>query len=67
MNEKSFPRLFKLLPILTFFAYWAYACLASAVHTNDPRLIKLGLVTLPLLAAMLAAVLKAGRCAGKWG
>lgn len=64
--DKSFPRLFKLLPILAFFAYWAYACLACAVHTSDPRLIKLGILTVPLLAAMAAAALKAGGCAGKW-
>ena len=61
MNENSFPRLFRLLPILAFFAYWAYACLAGALLANDPRLVKLGVLTLPLLAAMAAAAVKAFR------
>lgn len=46
------------LPMLAFLAYWLYAGLFAAVVTGDPRLVKLGLITLPVIAAMAAAVYK---------
>lgn len=52
-------RLVDLLPMLAFLGYWLYAGLLAAVMTGDRRLLLLGLVTLPVLAAMAAALRRA--------
>ena len=58
MSEKTKDRWFACLPVMVFFAYWLYACLFCAVMTGEARLLGLGLVTLPLLAAMAATVVR---------
>lgn len=52
-------RLVDLLPMLAFLGYWLYAGLVPAIMTGDSRLVLLGLVTLPALAAMAAALWRA--------
>lgn len=49
-------RLVDLLPMLAFLGYWLYAGLFASLMTGDRRLVLLGLVTLPALAAMAAAI-----------
>lgn len=44
------------LPMAAFLGYWLYAGLLAAAGTGDPRLLRLGLVTLPALAAMAEAI-----------
>jgi len=44
------------LPMLAFLGYWLYAGLLAAFMTGDPRLPRLGLITLPVLAAMAEAL-----------
>lgn len=45
--------------MLAFLGYWLYAGLVPAIMTGDSRLLLLGLVTLPALAAMAAALWRA--------
>jgi len=54
-------KLLGYLPILAFFGYWVYACLICAALTREPRMLKLGIITTPLLAVMAAAALKTAR------
>lgn len=49
-------RLVDLLPMLAFLGYWLYAGLFASLMTGDRRLVLLGLITLPVLGAMAAAV-----------
>jgi len=44
------------LPMLAFLGYWLYAGLLAALATGDRRLVLLGLITLPVLAAMAEAL-----------
>ncbi len=44
------------LPMLAFLGYWLYAGLLAAAATGDRRLVLLGLITLPVLAAMAEAL-----------
>lgn len=44
-----------LLPIAAFLAFWLMAGLLSALVTADGRLVALGVVTLPAVAAACAA------------
>lgn len=44
------------LPMLAFLGYWLYAGLFAAVMTGDGRLLLLGLITLPVVAAMAWAL-----------
>lgn len=59
--EKARGKFFGCLPILAFFGYWLYSCPVCALLTREPRMFKLGVVNLPLLAVMAAAALKAVR------
>jgi len=49
------------LPMAAFLGYWLYAGLLAALATGDRRLLLLGLITLPALAAMAAAVRRTAR------
>ncbi len=44
MSKKTFAA----LPIFAFLAYWTWACLLCALITRDPRLLKIGFVSLPV-------------------
>ncbi len=44
------------LPMLAFLGYWLYAGLLAALLTGERKLVLLGLITLPVLAAMAAAL-----------
>lgn len=61
MEEKD--RWIDRLPMLAFLGYWLYAGLLAAVLTGDRRLTLLGLITLPVLAAMVWAL--RGTAAGR--
>ncbi len=40
------------LPMVAFLGYWLYAGLLAALLTGERKLVLLGLITLPVLAAM---------------
>lgn len=44
------------LPMLSFLGYWLYAGLLAALTTGERKLVLLGLITLPVLAAMAEAL-----------
>ena len=44
-----------LLPIVAFLAFWLMAGLLSALLTEEPRLLALGVVTLPAVVAACVA------------
>ena len=48
-------------PILAYAGFWLQGAALAALITRDPRLIALGLVTIPAVAAMLAAVVRIRR------
>jgi predicted branched-subunit amino acid permease len=48
-------------PLLAYLGFWLQGAAIGAVITGDPRLIKLGLVTIPALLALLAAFIKIRR------
>lgn len=58
MNSSRFDRLLDYFPLLAYLGFWLQGAALSAVITGDPRLMKLGVVTLPALLALLAAFLK---------
>ena len=45
-------------PILAYFGFWLQGALIGALITGEPKLIMLGLVTVPALLALLIAVIK---------
>ena len=55
MEKKAF---FPYLPVISLFLYWLYACVAGALVSGDPRLLKLSFVSLPLAAGMALAAWK---------
>lgn len=58
MNERTKNNMLDYLPVLSFFIFWFQAALGGALYIKDPALIKLGVVTLPAVAAMIAAVVR---------
>lgn len=51
-------RIFPYLPVVSLFIYWLYGCVAGAIVSGDPRLLKLSFVSLPLVAGMALAAWK---------
>lgn len=48
-------------PIIGFFIYWLYSCPIGAIVSGDPRLLKLGIVNVPLLLIGIASIVKIRR------
>jgi len=44
-------------PLLSFFLFWLFSALAGALKINDPGILKLGLFTLPAVAALILSSL----------
>jgi len=61
MDEKRFDKLLDYFPLLAYFGFWLQGAAISSVITGDPRLMALGVVTLPALAAMVAAAVRIRR------
>ncbi len=49
------------LPIISVMLFWLGACLAASLMVDTPHITHLGFVTLPLVAASIAAVLRIRR------
>jgi len=45
-------------PLISFFMFWLLAAAAGASQINDPGITKLGIVTLPALAAVAASIIR---------
>ena len=58
MSSSRRDRLLDYFPILAYFGFWLQGAALAALLTRDSRLIALGLVTAPALAAMILAVIK---------
>ncbi|HUT55769.1 MAG TPA: hypothetical protein VM658_20430 [bacterium] len=48
-------------PILAYAGFWLQGAAVAALLTRDPRLIALGLVTIPAVAAMAVAAVRIRR------
>ncbi|MBI5744634.1 MAG: hypothetical protein HY952_08805 [Elusimicrobia bacterium] len=51
-------RLFPYFPIISLFAYWLYGCVAGALVSGDPRLLKISFVSLPVVLGMALGAVK---------
>jgi len=49
------------LPVISVMVFWLGACLIGSLIVDTPHITHLGLVTLPLVAASIAAVIKIHR------
>ena len=58
MDQEKFDRLLDYFPLLAYFGFWLQGAAISSVFTGEPRLMALGLITLPALAAMAWAALR---------
>jgi uncharacterized membrane protein len=58
MEKSRFDRALDYFPILAYFGFWLQGAALAAVITGDVRLMALGLVTIPAVAAMVVAVLR---------
>jgi hypothetical protein len=45
-------------PLISFFLFWLLAAAAGASLINDPGITRLGIVTIPAIAAVIASVIK---------
>jgi len=45
-------KMFALLPVISIFGYWLWACVISAFMTGDPRMLMISFVSAPLVIAM---------------
>ena len=61
MDKDKFDRLLDYFPLLAYFGFWLQGAAISSIFTGEPRLMGLGLVTLPAIAAMLYAAKKIAR------
>lgn len=52
MNKKG---LFPYLPILSLLVYWLFGCVAGALVSGDPRLLKISFVSAPVVLGMALA------------
>jgi sulfite exporter TauE/SafE len=52
MNREKRRRLLDYFPLLAYLGFWLQGAALGALLTRDPRLIALGLVTLPALLAL---------------
>jgi hypothetical protein len=55
MDKEKFDKLLDYFPIIAYFGFWLQGAAISSVFTGDPRLVALGFVTAPAIAAMLWA------------
>ena len=58
MKDTKFNRALDYFPILAYFGFWLQGAALASIMTGEIRLMALGVVTLPAMAAMAAAVLK---------
>ncbi|UCD85277.1 MAG: hypothetical protein JSU92_03540 [Deltaproteobacteria bacterium] len=58
MEPSRFDKILDYFPILAYFFFWLQGAAIGAIITGDPRLMKLGFVTLPAIAAMILAVFR---------
>lgn len=60
-------KLFPYLPILSLAAYWLYGCVAGALVSGDPRLLKIAFVSLPAVLGMALAAFKLAKAPSRPG
>ncbi len=58
MTSSLFERALDYFPIIAFFGFWLQGAAVSSLITGDPRLMALGVITVPAIAAMIVAVIK---------
>ena len=64
MGTENNKRIFVYLPVISLFGYWFFGCVICAVLTRDPRMLKIGFVSAPLVLGMAACVFKLSRSGG---
>ena len=61
MDKQKFDRLLDYFPIIAYFGFWLQGAAISSIFTGEPRLMALGFVTAPAIAAMIWAAFKIRR------
>lgn len=58
MKNSKKDKLIDYFPIAAYFGFWAQGALIGAILTGEPKLMALGIVTTPAVAAMIIAGVK---------
>lgn len=58
MRPRTTDRSLDYFPLIAFALFWFLAAVTGAIQIGDPSLLKLGLVTLPAVAAVVYCILK---------
>ena len=57
-QSSRFDKILDYFPILAYFCFWLQGAAIGAIITGEPRLMKLGFVTIPAIVAMILAVFR---------
>ena len=55
MDSEKFDKLIDYFPVIAYFGFWLQGAAISSIFTGEPRLMALGIVTAPAIAAMIYA------------
>jgi predicted branched-subunit amino acid permease len=58
MEKTKFEKAVDYFPLIAYGAFWFQGALIGSIVTEDPKLMALGFVTTPAIAAMIAAAVK---------
>ena len=61
MESTRFDKLLDFSPLLAYFGFWLQGALLPSFMTEEPRLVWLGIVTLPAIIALILAALRIRR------
>ena len=61
MKRSRFDRALDYFPIICYLFFWFQGAFSASMMTEDPRLVKLGFVTIPALAVMTVALFRIRR------
>lgn len=61
MEASSKDRIIDYFPIIAYFGFWLQGAVFAAILTGDTKLMVLGVVTAPAIAAMVLAIFRIAR------
>lgn len=61
MESTRFEKFLDYLPLLAYFSFWIQGAFLPSFMTEEPRLVWLGVVTLPALIALILAAMRIRR------
>ncbi len=61
MEKSKFEKIVDFFPLIAYGLFWLQGALIGSIVTGEPKLMALGFVTIPAIAAMVAAAVKIRR------